>query len=170
MDIFLHKKTPGVTFEEVICEYEQPLYWHIRRMVASHDDASDILQETFIHIYKGLSSLREKAALRSWVYRIATNECLRFLSRRKEISLTEENSFLADQLESSPGVDLSDGTALRFQKAVLSLSPQQRTVFTLRYYDDLSYEEIAEVTGSSVQTLKVAYHYAKEKIKNAIIS
>jgi len=67
-------------------------------------------------------------------------------------------------------VDLSDGTALRFQKAVLSLSPQQRTVFTLRYYDDLGYEEIAEVTGSSVQTLKVAYHYAKEKIKNAIIS
>ena len=170
MNIFLHKRTPGVTFEEVLKEFEQPLYWHIRRMVASHDDASDILQETFIHIYKGLSSLREIAALRSWVYRIATNECLRFLSRRKEISLTEENSFLADQLESSPGVDLSDGTALRFQKAVLSLSPQQRTVFTLRYYDDLSYEEIAEVTGSSVQTLKVAYHYAKEKIKNAIIS
>ena len=170
MNIFLHKRTPGVTFEEVLKEFEQPLYWHIRRMVASHDDASDILQETFIHIYKGLGSLSEKAALRSWVYRIATNECLRFLSRRKEISLTDENSFLADQLESSPGVDLSDGAALRFQKALLALSPQQRTVFTLRYYDDLSYEEIAEVTGSSVQTLKVAYHYAKEKIKNAIIS
>ncbi len=170
MDIFLHKRTPAVTFEEVIRDYEQPLYWHIRRMVVSHDDASDVLQETFINIYKGLPSLREKAALRSWVYRIATNECIRFLSRRKEQALTEENAFLAEQLESSPGVDLSDGAALRFQKALLSLSPQQRTVFTLRYYDDLSYEEIAEVTGSSVATLKVAYHYAKEKIKNAIIA
>ena len=170
MNIFLHKRTPAVTFEEVIRDYEQPLYWHIRRMVVSHDDASDVLQETFINIYKGLPSLREKAALRSWVYRIATNECIRFLSRRKEQALTEENAFLAEQLESSPGVDLSDRAALRFQKALLSLSPQQRTVFTLRYYDDLSYEEIAEVTGSSVATLKVAYHYAKEKIKNAIIA
>ena len=170
MDIFLHKRTPAVTFEEVIRDYEQPLYWHIRRMVVSHDDASDVLQETFINIYKGLPSLREKAALRSWVYRIANNECIRFLSRRKEQALTEENAFLAEQLESSPGVDLSDGAALRFQKALLSLSPQQRTVFTLRYYDDLSYDEIAEVTGSSVATLKVAYHYAKEKIKNAIIA
>ena len=170
MDIFLHKRTPAVTFEEVIRDYEQPLYWHIRRMVVSHDDASDVLQETFINIYKGLPSLREKAALRGWVYRIATNECIRFLSRRKEQALTEENAFLAEQLESSPGVDLSDGAALRFQKALLSLSPQQRTVFTLRYYDDLSYDEIAEVTGSSVATLKVAYHYAKEKIKNAIIA
>ena len=159
MDIFLHKRTPAVTFEEVIRDYEQPLYWHIRRMVVSHDDASDVLQETFINIYKGLPSLREKAALRSWVYRIATNECIRFLSRRKEQALTEENAFLAEQLESSPGVDLSDGAALRFQKALLSLN-----------YDDLSYEEIAEVTGSSVATLKVAYHYAKEKIKNAIIA
>lgn len=170
MDIFLHKRTPAVTFEEVIRDYEQPLYWHIRRMVVSHDDASDVLQETFINIYKGLPSLREKAALRGWVYRIATNECIRFLSRRKEQALTEENAFLAEQLESSPGVNLSDGAALRFQKALLSLSPQQRTVFTLRYYDDLCYDEIAEVTGSSVATLKVAYHYAKEKIKNAIIA
>ena len=170
MNIFLHKKSAAISFEDVIREFEQPLYWHIRRMVVDHDDASDVLQETFIRIYKGLGSLRERDALRGWVYKIATNESLRHLSRKREMTLSEGQASLLDRLESSPGVDLTDGTALRFQKALLSLSPQQRTVFSLRYYDDLSYEEIAEVTGSSVGTLKVAYHNAKEKIKNAILA
>ena len=170
MNIFLHKKSAAISFEDVVREFEQPLYWHIRRMVVDHDDASDVLQETFIRIYKGLGSLRERDALRGWVYKVATNECMRHLSRKREMTLSGGQNALLDRLESSPGVDLSDGLALRFQKALLSLSPQQRTVFSLRYYDDLSYEEIAEVTGSTVNTLKVAYHYAKEKIKNAILA
>lgn len=171
MNLFTrHKSTPAVTFEQVLRDYEKPLYWHIRRMVVSHEDAQDVTQETFIKIYKGLNTLKEKEALRAWVYRIATNECLRHLKQRREAALStiDDGSILMQDLMESSQVDYDKEMEVRFQQAILTLSDLQRVVFNLRYYDELPYEEIATLTGSSVDSLKVTYHNAKEKVKNYI--
>lgn len=159
-------------FDDVLKEYERPVYHHIRRMVVDHDDTSDIMQETFLKVYQGLGNLRDEKALKSWVYKIATNEALRFLSRRREelLSVVDENELLLGRLADSEYVDYEDKMAVDFQKALLSLSDQQRLVFNMRYYDELSYDEISEVTGCSIGTLKVQYHNAKEKITNYMLN
>lgn len=159
-------------FDDVLKEYERPVYHHIRRMVVDHDDTSDIMQETFLKAYQGLGNLRDEKALKSWVYKIATNEALRFLSRRREelLSVVDENELLLGRLADSEYVDYEDKMAVDFQKALLSLSDQQRLVFNMRYYDELSYDEISEVTGCSIGTLKVQYHNAKEKITNYMLN
>lgn len=158
------------TFEDVLRQYERPLYWHIRRMVVSHEDAQDVMQETFIRVYQGLSKLRQKELLNVWVYRIATNECIRHLTKVRERTITEvsEDDLLVRRLEASEHVDWEDVEGVRLQKAILRLSQQERTVFNMRYYDEMSYEEISQVTGSTVSTLKVAFHHAKEKIKTEL--
>lgn len=159
------------TFEAVLKQYERPVYWHIRRMVVSHEDAQDVMQETFIRVYQGLEKLRKKEMLKVWVYRIATNECLRHLSKVRERAVSEvcEEDVLLARLTASEYVDFDDVAGVRLQKAILRLSQQERTVFNMRYYDEMSYEEIGEVTGSNVSTLKVAYHHAKEKIKKELL-
>lgn len=163
----LHRSKSKPTFEELVKTYQQPIYWHIRRMVVCHDDAADVLQETFIKVFQGLGTLQKTESVKAWIYRIATNEAIRFLSkmREKPLSDLEESEALIGKLMDSDYVDFDDRMAVDFQKAILTLSEQQRTVFNLRYYDELSYEEISEITGSSVNTLKVAYHNAKEKVK-----
>lgn len=159
------------TFEQVIATYQQPIYWHIRRMVVDHDDAQDVMQETFIKVYKGLCSLKQPDALKVWLYRIATNECLRHLDRRRETAMStiDNSELLMDSLMESNHVDYDNEMAVKFQKAILTLSDQQRLVFNLRYYDELPYEEISQLTGSSVDSLKVTYHNAKEKITKYIM-
>lgn len=161
-----------IKFDDVLKDYERPIYHHIRRMVVDHDDTSDIMQETFLKVYQGLGNLRDEKALKSWVYKIATNEALRFLSRRREelLSVVDENELLLGRLADSEYVDYEDKMAVDFQKALLSLSDQQRLVFNMRYYDELSYDEISEVTGCSIGTLKVQYHNAKEKITNYMLN
>ena len=158
------------TFEDVLKQYERPLYWHIRRMVVSHEDAQDVMQETFIRVYQGLSKLRQQELLKVWVYKIATNECIRHLTKVRERTITEvsEDDLLVRRLEASEHVDWEDVEGVRLQKAILRLSQQERTVFNMRYYDEMSYEEISQVTGSTVATLKVAFHHAKEKIKTEL--
>lgn len=159
-------KADANTFSSIVYEYSQALYWHIRRMVVNHEDAQDILQETLIKAYKHLWQLHDKSALRPWLYRIATNQANSFLSRQHQTdSLSEE---LTSNLMDSEYVDYSNLEGIKLQKAILSLSPQQRVVFCLRYYDGMEYPEIAEITGSSPETLKVSYHYAKDKIKKII--
>lgn len=147
--------------------FQQPVYWHIRRMVVSHDDAEDVLQETFIRIFRYLSDFRAESSLATWIYRIATNECIRFLNRRKEMAVSTEEvqEELMGKLMASEYVDYDNEMAVKFQQAILTLPEKQRVVFNLRYYDDLSYEEISKITGSKVETLKSNYHFAKEKIK-----
>lgn len=159
------------TFEAVLKQYERPVYWHIRRMVVSHEDAQDVMQETFIRVYQGLGKVQKKEALKVWVYRIATNECIRFLGRKRERAMAElcEEDALINRLMASEHVDWEDVEGVRLQKAILRLSQQERAVFNLRYYDDMSYEEISQVTGGNVSTLKVAYHHAKEKIKQELL-
>ena len=161
-----------IKFDDVLKDYERPIYHYIRRMVVDHDDTADIMQETFLKVYQGLGNLRDEKALKSWVYKIATNEALRFLSRRREelLSVIDENELLLGRLTEGEYVDYDDKMAVDFQKALLSLSEQQRLVFNMRYYDELSYDEISYITGCSVGTLKVQYHNAKERIKNYMLN
>ena len=161
-----------IKFDDVLKDYERPIYHYIRRMVVDHDDTADIMQETFLKVYQGLGNLRDEKALKSWVYKIATNEALRFLSRRREelLSVIDENELLLGRLTEGEYVDYDDKMAVDFQKALLSLSEQQRLVFNMRYYDELSYDEISDITGCSVGALKVQYHNAKERIKYYLLN
>jgi len=156
--------------EKLIERYHKPLYWHIRRMVVSHDDAEDVLQETFIQIFEHLKDLKDVSQERAWVYRIATNEALQWLRSRHEfLSLEDEDATpLINTLQADSYTDTGDTLVLLFQEAVLTLPTMQRTVFNLRYYDELPYEEIAAITGSSVGAAKTNYHFAKEKISKYI--
>ena len=166
------------TTEQLIERYHEPLYWHIRRMVVSHDDAQDVLQNTFIQVHLHLSELKDKNQERSWIYRIATNEALQWLrSQHVFISLDdtdsdddESNASLIHTLMADEYVDTGDRLVLLMQEAILTLPTMQRTVFNLRYYDELPYEEIAQITGSSVAAAKTNYHYAKEKVSNYILA
>ena len=153
--------------------YQEPLYGYVRRLLVTHEDAQDALQETFVRVYRSWDSFRGDSALSTWLYRIATNEALRILeARKREAHLTDEGmqEDLIARLMATDYVDYDDGMAVKFQAAVLSLPEKQRLVFNFRYYDELSYEEIAGILGTKVETLKVNYHYAKEKIKDYILN
>lgn len=151
----------------IVEKFRSPMYWHIRRMVISHEDAEDVLQETFIRIFRAMDDFRQESSLTTWVYRIATNECIRFLNRRKEqaVSTEEVHDELMNKLMASEYVDYDNAMEVKFQQAILSLPEKQRLVFNLRYYDELKYEEISRITDTKVETLKSNYHFAKEKIK-----
>ncbi|MBE6281753.1 MAG: RNA polymerase sigma factor [Bacteroides sp.] len=158
---------PDKGFRMLVEAYQQQMYWHIRRMVVGHEDAEDVLQETFIRIFKYIGDFRSESSLSTWIYRITTNECIRFLNKKKEeaVSTEEVQEELMGKLMASEYVDYENEMAVKFQQAILRLPEKQRLVFNLRYYDELSYEEISQVTGSKVETLKANYHFAKEKIK-----
>lgn len=147
-------------YMEIVDRYSEPLYWYIRRMVVSHEDAQDILQDTLLAAYRKLWQVRDEAKLKSWVYRIATNRINRYFKTKARESGLEEFS----EMEGLAYTDTSDKAEIKLQKAIKTLTPFQQTVFNLRYYDELSYEEIAGITGSGTGSLKVVYHNAKEKI------
>ncbi len=136
-------------------------------MVIDHDDADDLTQEVFIKVWKNLENFRQDAQLYTWVYRIATNECLTFLSSKRKrfflpiLDITEE---LANKIDTSPEIS-GDEIQLKLQKALLRLPDKQRLVFNMRYYDELKYEEISEILGTSVGALKASYHLAAKKIE-----
>ena len=145
---------PDRGFRMLVDSFQEPIYWHIRRLVVSHEDAEDIIQEVFIRVFRHLKQFREESSLATWIYKIATNESLRFLKSRK----------------AEDYVDYDNELAVKFKTAVLKLPEKQRIVFNLRYYDELDYEAISQITGDRVETLKVNYHYAKEKIKEYIVN
>lgn len=163
---------PERGFKMLMDHFQQPIYWHIRRLVVSHEDAEDIMQEVFIRIFRHLGQFREESSLGTWIYRIATNECLRFLNTRKEqaVSAEEVQEELLGKLMASDYVDYENAMAVKFQQAILMLPEKQRVVFNLRYYDELDYGEIARITDTKVEALKVNYHYAKEKIKEYMLN
>ncbi len=158
---------PESGFRMLVEKFQSPMYWHIRRMIVSHDDAEDVLQETFIKIFRHLDDFRAESSLSTWIYRIATNECFRFLNRRKEeaVSTEEVQTELMNKLMASEYVDYDNAMEVKFQQAILTLPEKQRLVFNLRYYDELKYEEISRITDTKVETLKANYYFAKEKIK-----
>lgn len=165
------KRNPEKGFRLLMAKYKEPVYWHIRRLVVSHADAQDVAQEAFVRIFRSFGQFREECSFASWIYRIATNEALRFLSRQKDeqCSLEDATGNLGS-LMTDEYVDYSDLETVKLQKAILSLPTKQQVVFNLRYYDELGYEEIAQITGSNAAAAKANYHVAKEKITQYMLS
>ena len=169
-EILLMLQNPALRdkgFTLLMDRYKERIYWYIRRLVVFHEDAEDVLQETFINAYRYAGSFNGKSKIYTWLYKIATNECIALFRRNKkdELKMVEISQQLENQL-SEPATETSDAILVKFQEAIQQLPEKQRIVFNLRYYDDLSYEEMEEITGSSVGTLKTNYHYAAEKVKN----
>lgn len=157
-------------FNEVVRLYSESVYWQIRRMVESHDDASDILQNTFMKAWQSIESFRGDAKLSTWLYRIALNESITFLGKerkRMNLSLDEEESYLASLIEADEWVD-GDKLAKTLRKAIATLPEKQRMVFNMKYYDDMKYEQMSEILGTSVGALKASYHLAVKKIEKYI--
>lgn len=160
-------ETRSYGFNLLVRAYQQKVYWHARKMVIDHNDADDITQEVFIKIHQHIDNFREDARLYTWIYRIATNECLNFLQRKKRrffLPLGDVEAELAAKLDNVPGLN-GDEIQLRLQKALLTLPAKQRIVFNMKYFDEMTYEEIAEVTDTSVGALKASYHHAVKKIE-----
>lgn len=154
-------------FNDVIRQYSEPLYWQIRRMVESHDDANDILQNTFLKAWQSVEGFRGDAKLSTWLYKIALNESITFLSKERKrlsLSLDYEESHLVNLIESDEYVD-GDALALKLRKAVAALPEKQRLVFNMKYYDEMKYEQMSEILGTSVGALKASYHLAVKKIE-----
>ena len=157
-------------FSLLVNKYQQRIYWHIRKMVIDHDDTDDILQEVFIKVWKGIDRFREDSSLYTWIYRIATHECLNFLNRKRRrsmFSLGDVNKELSTKLDQSVHIE-GDEIKLKLQKALLKLPDKQRLVFNMKYFDDMKYEEIAAITGTSVGGLKANYHLAVKKIEEIL--
>ena len=150
--------------------YQSRLYWHIRRLVDDEDAAKDVLQETFIKVYQNFSQFKKDSQLYTWLYRIASNEALQHLNKVKKMQKTEQDAdiYLENQKAENSGRNADEIEDL-LQDAIQKLPEKQRMVFTLRYYDDLPYEEISKILDMSVSTLKTNYHYAKSKIEQYIL-
>lgn len=160
-------ETRNYGFNLLVREYQKRVYWHARKMVIDHDDADDLTQEIFIKIHRHIDGFREDAQLFTWIYRIATNECLSFLQRKKRrffLPIGDVEGELTAKLESSVGLS-GDEIQLKLQKALLKLPDKQRLVFNMKYFDDLPYEQISAITGTSVGALKASYHHAGKKIE-----
>lgn len=159
------KQSPEDGFRMLMMRYQEPVYWHIRRLVVSHDDAQDASQETFVKIYRSFGNYRGDCSLRSWIYRIATNEALRIISkRRQEVVSIESEATGVNLIQGDNYIDFDDKVAVKLQKAILLLPPKQQLAFNLRYYEELGFDEIAKIADSTPTSIKASYHVAKEKI------
>lgn len=165
----LKGKNKNAAFSQLVRLYQEKLYWHIRKMVLDHDDANDLLQNTFMKAWNGLDNFRGDSQLSTWLYRIATNETLTFLANKKNntysISDLEETMF--QRLQSDSYFD-GDKAQLLLQKAILKLPEKQRLVFNMRFYEEVSYEEMSKILKTSVGALKASYHHAAKKIEDFI--
>ena len=162
-----HQSTAHAAFGEVIAHYSSTLYWQIRRMVIDHDDANDVLQNTFLKAWTSIDNFRGDAKLSTWLYNIAINESITFINKKKvqnPVSLDDDDSFLVNTLESDEWFD-GDEAQLKLQQAIATLPEKQRLVFNLRYYDEMKYEEMSEILGTSTGALKASYHHALKKIE-----
>ena len=154
-------------FGAIVKEYSESLYWQIRRLVLSHDDANDILQNTFIKAWSNIDYFRGDAKMSTWLYRIALNECLTYVNKQQAnntLSIDDADMEVVNQLESAPYFD-GDETQKVFLRAIHSLPEKQQIVFNLKYFKEMKYEEISEILGTSVGALKASYHHAVKKIE-----
>ncbi|MCD8176316.1 MAG: sigma-70 family RNA polymerase sigma factor [Tannerellaceae bacterium] len=154
-------------FAMIVEMYGEKLYWHIRKMVLDHEDANDLLQNTFLKAWTGIDYFRGDAKLSTWLYKIAINECITFLNKQRNqqnVSIEEGDGFMAERLK---GDDYFDGDAaqLKLQQAILALPEKQRLVFNMKYFDEMKYDDMSEILGTSVGTLKASYHHAVKKIE-----
>ena len=155
-------------FARIVKEYSEQLYWQIRRLVLSHDDANDILQNTFIKAWTNIEYFRGDAKMSTWLYRIALNECLTFLNKQRasqQLSIDEADTEIVNQLESDTYFD-GDETQKVFFQAIKQLPEKQQMIFNLKYFKEMKYEEISEILGTSIGALKASYHHAVKKIES----
>jgi RNA polymerase sigma factor (sigma-70 family) len=164
---FAVSETRNFAFNQLVNIYQQKVYWHIRKMVIDHDDADDLVQETFIKVWKALDNFKGDSQLFTWIYRIATNECLNHLAKKKRrffLPLNDISEELSNKIDDTNLIS-GDEIQLKLQKALLTLPDKQRLVFNMKYYDEMKYEEIADITGTSVGALKASYHLAVKKVE-----
>lgn len=169
---FALQHTKNEAFNLLLQKYQQKIYWHIRRLVIDHNDADDVVQETFVKVWKHLANFRNDAQLYTWLYRIATNESITFLNKKKQknnISIDEVAPELAENLRASSYFD-GDKLQRKLQQAILTLPEKQRLIFNMKYFDDLKYEEISEILGTSVGALKASFHIAAKKIEHFLLN
>ena len=167
---FRSPDTKESAYTSLIRKYQEKIYWHIRRMVVEHDDANDVLQNVLIRVWNGLGNFREDSQLFTWLYRIATNECLTWLDQQKKrssVSLSEVESGLTNKIRADRHFD-ANKLEWKLQLAIQQLPEKQRLVFGLRYYDEMPYEEMSKVLETSEGALKASYHHAVKKIEDYI--
>ena len=159
-------------FTQIIKKYQEKLYWHVRRMVVEHEDANDILQNMFVKVWRNLDNFREDSQLYTWLYRIATNECLTFLEQQKKrsaLSLSDDGSQLINKIHADKYFD-ANKLEWKLQLAIQKLPEKQRAVFNLRYYNEMPYQQMSKVLETSEGALKASYHHAVKKIENFILN
>jgi len=159
-------------FTAIVKKYQEKLYWHIRRMVIDHDDANDVLQNMFVKVWNALENFREDSQLYTWLYRIATNECLTFLEQQKRkstVSFNDVETGLSNKIKADQGFD-ANKLEWKLQLAIQQLPEKQRLVFNLRYYDEMPYEEMSRILETSEGALKASYHHAAKKIEEFILN
>jgi RNA polymerase sigma-70 factor (ECF subfamily) len=167
---FRNPATKEKAFTSIIKKYQEKLYWHLRRMVVDHEDANDVLQNVMIRVWNGLENFREDSQLYTWLYRVATNECLTFLEQQKKrasVSLSDVESGLENKIKADRHFD-GNKLEWKLQLAIQQLPDKQRIVFQLRYYDEMPYEEMSRVLETSEGALKASYHHAVKKIEEYI--
>ena len=167
LELFRNDDSKNLAFNIIVRKYQERIYWHIRKIIISHDDTDDVMQNTFIKAWKALEGFREASGLYTWLYRIATNEALTFLNQKKKkyfLPLIDVNKQLAETLETDEYFN-GDELQLKLQKALLTLPEKQRLVFNMKYFDDMKYEEISKILKTSVGALKASYHHAVKKIE-----
>ena len=166
-------KTAHSAFGTLLQFYSEPVYWQVRRMVLNHEDANDIVQNVFLKAWTNLQKFRGEAKLSTWLFKIATNESINFINKERNrlqsVSDTGDDSFLIKNLEADTHFD-GDALQLELQNAIAKLPEKQRLVFNMRYYEEMKYEEMSEVLGTSVGALKASYHHAVKKISEMLLS
>lgn len=167
ISLFRKSDSRNYAFNLIVRKYQERVYWHIRRIVIDHNDADDVVQNTFIKAFEGLDNFREESKLYTWIYRIATNEALTFLKQKRRVfflPIQDSGNELARTLQDDQYFD-GEEIKLKLQQAVLKLPEMQRLVFNMKYFDEMKYEDISEVLGVSVGALKASYHHAVKKIE-----
>ena len=169
---FKDPQTKERAYTAIIKKYQERLYWHIRRLVVDHDDANDVLQNVFIRVWNGLENFKQESQLYTWLYRIGTNESLTFLENQKKraaVSLSDVETGLSNKIKADKHFD-PNRLEWKLQLAIQQLPDKQRVVFTLRYYDEMPYEEMSRVLDTSEGALKASYHHAAKKIEDYILN
>ncbi len=170
LDMFRDENSRNYAYNLIVRKYQERIYWHIRRIVITHEDADDVTQNTLIKAWKGLDKFKAESQLYTWLYRIATNESITFLNKKKKkffIPIVDVEHELSQSLESDEQYS-GDEIQLTLQKAILTLPEKQRIVFNMRYYDEMKYDEISKILETSVGALKASYHHAVKKIESYI--
>ena len=168
----LNPKTQNVAFQKLLHNYQRPLYNHIRNIVLNHDDADDVLQNTFVKVFQYLKDFKGESKLFSWMYRIATNEAITFINQKAKRNGTTSEAMQTRIVENLKADTYFDGNEIqiKLQKAIALLPEKQQLVFKMKYYEELKYEELSEILGTSVGALKASYHHAVKKIEEFVKS